>query len=328
VDDAVAGAVPDAEAGAAADSEPTAELWRRRSPRSPAIPCATALTGIDHVTLADATSIALAASDEASHLLEGMELRIRTLPTTVSNSAERCINSVRGPIMWAETITARANALGNDDVFVCMTTERSFDTVENQLLVDALESIAGAAKALRGPTGERVDAADGERIAAVAAEAAGWRSDSRLAGVRPRRLTGRSAARVRGGHRKAKMEPVLAVRRRAREPFRPEDLVGLADEWTRVLHRSVLRVVEALERPRVLTLSDGGLWCRTLSFRHPAAPGTGPAGLAVRGRPVLPPHGDVDDAPWASLLPHTGIRLPADAGPEELSALLAQSRSS
>ena len=318
----------DGPTGSAAPLEPTAELWRRRSPRSPAIACATALTGIDNVTLADATAIALAASEEAEHLLEGMELRIRTLPTTVTNAAERCINSVRGPIMWAETITARANALGNDDVFVCMTTERSFDTVENQLLVDALESIAAAGKALRGPTGERVDAKDAARIAALAQEAAGWRKDSRLAGVRPRRLTGRSAARVRGGHRKAKMEPVLAVRRRAREPFRPDDMVGLADEWTRALHRSVIRVLDAMERPRVLTLSDGGLWCRTLSFRHPATPGAGPAGLAVRGRPVLPPHGDVDDAPWAALLPSSGIRLPADAGPDELNALLAQSRSS
>ncbi len=314
--------------GSAAPLEPTAELWRRRSPRSPAIACATALTGIDNATLADATAIALAASEEAEHLLEGMELRIRTLPTTVTNAAERCINSVRGPIMWAETITARANALGNDDVFVCMTTERSFDTVENQLLVDALESIAAAGKALRGPTGERVDEQDAARIAAFAQEAAGWRKDSRLAGVRPRRLTGRSAARVRGGHRKAKMEPVLAVRRRAREPFRPDDMVGLADEWTRALHRSVLRVLDAMERPRVLTLSDGGLWCRTLSFRHPATPGAGPAGLAVRGRPVLPPHGDVDDAPWAALLPSSGIRLPAEAGPDEINALLAQSRSS
>jgi hypothetical protein len=332
VDDAAVAGPADAPSAAAVDAaphpEPTAELWRRRSPRSPAIPCATALTGVDGITLADATAIALAASDEAAHLLEGMEMRIRTLPTTVRTSAERCINSVRGPIMWAETMTARANALGNDDVFVCMTTERSFDTVENQLLVDALESIAAAEKALRGPTGERVAEEDAARIEAVAREAAAWRRDSRLAPVRPGRLTGRAAARVRGGHRKAKMEPVLAVRRRAREPFLPEDVVGLTDEWTRALHRTVLRVMDAMERPRVLTLSDGGLWCRTLSFRHPAAPGAGPAGLAVRGRPVLPPHGEVDDAPWASLMPRSGVRIPAEAGPQEIRALLAQSRSS
>jgi hypothetical protein len=86
-----------------------------------------------------------------------MELRIRTLPTTVATSSERCVNSVRGPIMWAETITARANALGNDDVFVCMTTARSFDTVENQLLVEALDSIAAASRrcAARPPRDSR-----------------------------------------------------------------------------------------------------------------------------------------------------------------------------
>ncbi|HRW41896.1 MAG TPA: hypothetical protein P5193_10160, partial [Microthrixaceae bacterium] len=148
----------------------TAELWKRRSWRSPAVASAAVLTGIAVSDLTDATALALAASDEARALLDGMELRIRTLPTTVATSSERCVNSVRGPIMWAETITARANALGNDDVFVCMTTARSFDTVENQLLVEALDSIAAASRALRGPTAERLEADDAERIAEVAAE--------------------------------------------------------------------------------------------------------------------------------------------------------------
>ncbi len=324
---------PDAEPGSGpaerqAVTGPTAELWRRRSPRSPALPSAAALTGIDVATLADATAIALAASDEATALLDGMELRLRTLPTTVSTSAERCVSSVRGPIMWAETITARANALGNDDVFVCMTTGRSFDTIENRLLVEALESIAAASKALRGPTGDRVDPADAGRIDAVAQEAAKWRREDRLADVQPRRLTGRSAARLRGGHRRAKMEPVLAVRRRAREPFRPDDVLGLTDVWTRSLHRTVVRVMDALELPRTLTLSDGGLWSRTMSFRHPAVAGAGPSGLSVRGRPVLTPPAELAGAPWFDQLPRDGVVVPDDAGPEEINRLLGQSRSS
>lgn len=307
---------------------PTAELWRRRSPRSPALPSAAALTGIDVATLSDAIAIALAASDEATALLDGMELRIRTLPTTVATSAERCVSSVRGPIMWAETITARANALGNDDVFVCMTTSRSFDTVENRLLVEALESIAAASKALRGPTGDRVDPDDAARIDAVAQDAARWRKEDRLAEVEPRRLTGRSAARLRGGHRRAKMEPVLAVRRRSREPFGPDDVLGLTDPWTRALHRTVVQVMDALQLPRTLVLSDGGLWSGPMSFRHPAVSGNGPSGLAVRGRPVLPPPDEVSGAPWAERLPQSGVVIPADAGPDQISSLLGQARSS
>jgi hypothetical protein len=302
---------------------PTAVLWHRRSPRSPAIPSAASLTGIDIATLADANAIALAASEEARVLLDSMEVRLRTLSTTVATTAERCINSVRGPIMWSETITARANALGNDDVFVCMGTTRSFDTVENQLLVEALESIAAAGRALRGPTGGRVAAKDVERIAAAAEEAARWRREPRLAGIKARRLTGRAAAKVRGGHRSGQMSAVLAVRRRSREPFRPGDLVGLSDEWTRALHALVLRVMDAFEHPRVLTLSDGGLWSGDLSFRHPSAPGRGPAGLSVRGRPILGSQSDVAAAPWAHLLPTTGIHISADLGPDEISERLA-----
>lgn len=311
------------EPGPVHSPHPTAVLWHRRSPRSPAIPSAASLSGIDVATLADANAIALAASAEARVLLDSMEVRLRTLSTTVETTAERCINSVRGPIMWSETITARANALGNDDVFVCMGTTRSFDTVENQLLVDALESIAAASRALRGPTGERVAARDAERIRDAADEAARWRKEPRLANIKAKRLTGRAAARVRGGHRSGQMSPVFAVRRRSREPFRPGDLVGLSDQWTRTMHALVLRVMDALPPPRILTLSDGELWCGALCFRHPAAPGRGPAGLSVRGRHVISAQPEIQEAPWAHLLPQSGIVIPNDCDSDEINERLA-----
>jgi hypothetical protein len=295
---------------------PTAELWRRRTRLSPAIGSASALLGVEPVLLADATAISLAASDEAVELLDGMELRVRTLKTTVATSAERCIYSVRGPILWSETITARANALGNEDVFVCMTTSRSFDTVENRILVAALEAIARAGKALRGPTGERVDPAEVDRIAAVADEAARWRSNPRLADVKGGRLNGRGLARLRGGHRMARLGPVLAVRRRVAEPFIPEDVHGLADEPTRAYHGFVLQVLDAVSaaagRSGHLTLSDDGLWSGQLSFRHPAGSGDAVAGLALRGRPILPPAALVEGAPWAGRLPVDGTRIEDD----------------
>ena len=280
---------------------PTAELWRRRTRLSPALGSAAALLGIDIATLSDATAISLAASEEAALLLDGMELRVRTLKTTVATTAERCIYSVRGPVLWSETITARANALGNEDVFVCMTASRSFDTVENQILVAALDAIARAGKALRGPTGERVDPAEVDRIAAVAGEASRWRANPRLADIKAVRLNGRALARLRGGHRLARLAPVLAVRNRVNEPFVPEDVEGLADEPTRAYHGFVLRVLEvvagATGRSGNLTLSDGSLWSGQLSFRHPAAGQDPGSGLAFRGRPLLPPAELVADAP-------------------------------
>ena len=166
----------------------TSRLWSYRSRRSAAIPSAAALTGVGVGTLSEATAIALAASAEAKVLLDGMEHRVRTLPTTVVTSSQRCVYSVRGPILWAETITARANALGNDDVFVCMTSQRSFDRIENQLLVDALSSIASAQRALEGPLGERVEPGTAIEVRRAAVEAARWLGDSRLAGIRPAQI--------------------------------------------------------------------------------------------------------------------------------------------
>jgi len=298
-----------------------AELWRRRARTAPAIASAAALTGEDPLTLADATAISLAASEEAGRLLDGMELRVRTLKTTVATSTERCVYSVRGPVLWSETITARANALGNEDVFVCMTAERSFDTVENRVLVQALESIARAGRALRGPTGRRVDPAEVDRIAAVAEEARSWRRHPRLAGVRPGRLNGRSLARLRGGHRLARLAPVLAVRRRVAEPFLPEDIDGLSSPSTRRYHDVVLQAVDAASggRPRAWTCSDGALRAGPVSFRHPAAGGSAPTGLWIRGTPVLPDLPDGELPAWWDRLPPGGI----PASSPEAVALLA-----
>lgn len=311
-------------------TSPTAELWRRRGRLSPAIGSAAALLGIETITLSDATAISLAASDEAEALLDGMELRLRTLKTTVATSAERCVNSVRGPVLWSETITARANALGNEDVFVCMTTSRSFDTVENRILVGALDAIARATKALRGPTGEMVDPAEVDRIAAIAGEAARWRNNPRLADVRVGRFSGRSMARLRGGHRMARLAPVLAVRRRVAEPFIPEDIHGLADEPTRTYHDFVLRVLDVVStaagRNGHLTLSDECMWSGQLSFRHPAGHGDAVPGLALRGRPILPPQGLLDDAPWADRLPVDGLRMEGDGDLERLAELVSSAR--
>lgn len=291
----------------------TAELWTRRARGSHAVAYAAALIGGEVGQLTDALSISLAASPEAVQLLAGMELRIRTLPTGVETHPERCVYSVRGPILWSETITARANALGNEDVFVCSMTRRSFDTVENRILVAALESIARAQRALAGPTGAKVEPDQARRIAGVAADAAAWRAHPRLADVRGGRLSGRDLARLRGGHRLSRMAPVLAIRDRVAEPFVAEDLVGLSDPWTRSYHAFVRHVLGVLGRsvrlPGSLTVSDGGLWCGPVSWRHPQADGGTPPGVCYRGIPLLPPTALIDGAPWQELVPRDGVRI-------------------
>lgn len=288
----------------------TAQLWRSRARGVPALPYASALLGMDVGTLSDAVSLRLAASDEAVDLLDGMELRIRTLTCTVVASSERCINAVRGPIQWSETITARANALGNDDVFVCSTSTRTFDTVENRVLAAALDSIARAGRALEGPLGDRLSPRDLVRIRRSADDAGRWRAHPRLADVRSGRLDGRDTARLRGGHRLSRLRPVIAIRDREREPFIAEDLDGLADVSTLLYHSFVTSVLRRLvDRSMVhgpTQLADGALTLGAATFRHPGLDSPAP-GLCFRGIPLIPAAELYSEASWSDRVPVDGV---------------------
>lgn len=298
------------ESAVPAPASATEQLWERQARRSRAVPYVAALVGADVPALLDTVSVAVAASDEAQQLLDGMEVRVRTLPTGVRSRSERCVHAVLGPVLWSETMTARANSLGNDDVFVCSIVERSFDTVENRLLVAALETVARAQRVVRSGEPTLLGNLDATRVGSAAAEAARWRAHPRLADVsgrvHPRELTV-----LRNSHRTARMAEVLAVRTRVANPFDASEVAALADPWTRRYHEFVLDVVAsvapALGLPRRFTLSDGGLWSGPISWRHPAAEGGTPPGLCYRGLPLLPPATLYADAPWSAAVPDDGI---------------------
>lgn len=291
----------------------TAEIWSRRTRGSHTVAFATSLTGISASKLNNFVSVSLAASDEASRLLDDMESLFRTMATTIGTQSERCVNSIRGPVLWAETITARANALGNDDVFVCGTSSRSFDTVENRVLAAALESIAKAEKVLRGPGRDDVALPDDvcERALRSAMLAKKWRNGPRLAEVSTRRLSGREMAHLKGSRRLARMSAVVAVRDRQAEPFEPSHIVEMSDSWTREFHDFVVSTVAELSKhmrlPHKLTCFEGAIWAGPVSFRHPAAAGGAPVGLALRGIPLLPPSSVTEGSPWEGELPAGGI---------------------
>jgi hypothetical protein len=242
--------------------------------------------------LRDAARVSLAASEEAGVLLSQLEQHIRTLPMTLSDRLERCVHSVRGPVVWSETITARANALGDEDVFVCRTTRRGFDAPLNRALVGLLTEVAGAAKALRGPLGGLLDPAERNRVDDRAAEARRWRHHSRLADLHPGRLRSRDLARIRNGRHAEAAQVILRAEARLHDPLCGEDIEGLSDTATHDMHRFVLDCLAAsstvLPAPVTLELDRGALCCGPLGFRHPAAAGTSGAGLCVAGRPVAP----------------------------------------
>jgi len=72
-------------------------------------------------------------------------------------------------------------------------------------------------------------------------------------------------------------------------------------------------VLEVLGRsirlPGTFSVSDGGLWCSSVSWRHPQSDGGTPAGLCYRGIPLLPPQQLIEGAPWSDAVPSDGVRI-------------------
>ncbi len=265
----------------------TAQLWDRRDRRVPAVAAAAALTGVKGAVLRDAAKVSFAASVECESILSGMDTRVRALPMELGTELERCVHEVRGPVMWSETITARANAFGDEDVFVCNTVRKGYDGAENRLLVWLLSEAAHAFRAVRGPLGEFMSAGDCRRIEEIAITARKWRLSPRLAGVSPNRPSAREISHMRAGRHAYQVEPLLTGRRRLVQPFVASDIEDLTDQATTALHVGVLeifeQVAEALGTEMVVGFANGALRCGPVSFRHPSASSSAPAGLSVQG---------------------------------------------
>jgi hypothetical protein len=268
----------------------TAQLWDRRDRRMPAVAAAAALTGVPRPLLRDAGKVSFTASVECEAILSSMDERIRVLPMQLRTALERCVHEVRGPVMWSETMTARAHAFGDEDVFVCSTVQKGYDSPQNHLLVWILSEAAHSFKAVQGPLGEYMEAGDIRRIQEIAITARKWRLSPRLAAVSPRRPTTRELQRMRTGRHGEEVEPLLSARRRLLQPFSALEVEELTDQRTSLMHTGVLEVFEAVSEAAgiemVVGFSSGALCMGPVSFRHPDSNGTAPAGLSVRGELV------------------------------------------
>lgn len=249
-------------------ADATATLWSRRVPTAPALRVAELLVGVDTATLDDAVVLALAASDEAAALLDGMEVRVRTLPSRTVVEPVRCDQSVRGQILWSDTVVARAGAAAADDVFVCARAVRTWDTPENRALVAALVALGRADGTLSRPLGGRLEEPVRRRVEAVATEARSWRRHPRLVGLRDLRLDGRSLTALRRGHRAGQTAPLLAIRARLRDPFTAADVASLAPPAVRTLHAQVLGAVQDDHAP--LTVHGDELEIDGVRFAAPS----------------------------------------------------------
>lgn len=229
-------------------STPLDLLWRRLARPYNLVQVIPAICGVPGAHVADLINLHLGLCREAGALVDSATDLLRHLTSTSQTKLERCVGAVRGPVHWAETLTARANGLGADDVFVCGTPTRSFDTPENQILLGALSLVSRAGTMLDTAAAAGLSP---EQVAIISSRAAQARSLLRhhmLREVRRGRPNERTVTRARNGRHATTYGPALAMIARRHEPVRPVELSAWCDARTIGQHRALALVMIAVQK--------------------------------------------------------------------------------
>lgn len=280
----------------------TAALWERLArPRDP-VRALSAFAGCSVADAARQVGVSVATSDEAEDLLSSFGGLVRSLATAMGTHPERCTGELRGPVLWSETLSARASSFGDPDLFVCSTPARAYDIDENRVLVYALESVSAAASRAVIRTGTREWLSDPvlERAARNGQQAGRYARHPSLKGVRRGKPTPRELKRTRSGKKRYSYRPALNVLSRASDPVDAEELAVACDRRTQAQHEVVAAVLRALERAGAelppLRVEDGQMYAGPVQYRHRFHAGPGrPAGIVI-GEMLLDVPGDGDEA--------------------------------
>jgi hypothetical protein len=255
------------------DVDPTAELWRRLGRPFHLAETVDALFGLAPEVVGQLAGTMLCTSPEATALLRVMPTLVRALTTSVQGSPIRSRGEIRGPVLWSETISARAASFGDPDLFVCTTPQRDYDTAENRVLVHALSMLAEGGKAV-----ERIGIAEYDdpnlRLARANGRAARLFLDHpALARVTSERVRPRMLKRVRGAKSAERYRPAMALLERAAEPLDVTHLLPYCDKRTRLQHDVLGAVIEDLEQRGMrippLRVEAGAVLAGPVTYIHP-----------------------------------------------------------
>jgi hypothetical protein len=258
-------------------------LWQRLAHPVDRHGALQALLGVPGRAIADLAHLLVAGGPEADALLDGTASTMRVLRNTTSKRPETRRGEVTGPIMWAETLSARAASFGADDVFVCATAFRDFDIAENRVLAYSLTRIVAAAGEVARMPGSLRDSDLGRAAQRNRDRAHRFLGQRGLRDARRVRPAARDVARTRGSRSVDTYRPALAMLERIEEPVRVTDLARLVDRRTRVQHAVLLSIIDELGRRGIevppFVVEGGGLRAGPLGYRHPGAAGPGGTGL-------------------------------------------------
>ena len=230
-----------------------------------------ALLGIPSRVARQLVGAVLATSDEAEHLLHAMPTIVRSMAIATTDTPERCVGEIRGPVLWGETMSARSASAGDPGLFVCATTTKAYDTDENRVLKAALAAVHRAgrhAEHIEGYSDELVKRArhNGQHAGRLLEH----QTLSQVPVVRP---NGRMLRRTRAGSRRHTYHPALSLLRRAGEPMPAQFLGAFADARTTAQHDLLAATLHQVEdvtgTSPVLRSDHGGLAAGPLRYHHP-----------------------------------------------------------
>ncbi len=279
-----------------------------------------ALTGVPSRIARQVVSAHLAASTEAEALLEAMPHIVRSLAIATTDHPARCHGEVRGPVLWSETMSARAASAGDPGLFVCATTAKAFDTDENRVLKAALAAISRAGRDCEVPGRELAVPEELRRRARLNSNRADHFLGHRtLSDVPAAKVRARSLTRTRAGHRRGTYRPAVDLLDRAGRPVDGAALDPIIDPLSRPMLELFADVLDALDEragaPMPLRSTHGRLVAGPVSYEPLAGVGVGrarvrdlPAALAQLRRSPL------DAAPEGPLVGGPPPASPPGAG--------------
>lgn len=252
---------------------PLERIWGRLSRPFNTPETVDAILGLSPAVVRQLVGALIATSDEAIELIQAMPQSIRSLATSMESHAVRCRGDLRGPVLWSETMAARASSFGTEDLYVCAAPSRAYDIVQNRVLLAALNAVHEASLDAKGVSERAYDDETLSWARHNGDAALRYMNHPALKSVTLERPDKRALNKTRTGKKRSSYEPALRVLERLGEPIGIDELTGLSDQRTFVQHSVLMEIVDRLESQGSqlpeFRAEAGVLYAGPIQYHHP-----------------------------------------------------------
>jgi hypothetical protein len=255
------------------DEPALVRIWQRLARPFNTPETVDALIGLPPRVVQQFVGTLTATCPEAVMLVDSMPRTIRSLATSMEANAVRCRGELRGPVMWSETMSARASSNGDEGLFVCAAPARAYDITENRVLVSALSAVWEASLDAQLISEDTYDDDTLRWARKMGERAKAYLNHPSLRSVSRERPSGRAIKRTRSGKSARSYGPALEMLDHLDEPLNGDGLLGLCDQRTRAQHAVLIGLLDRLEaggaRLPDFRAENGAIYAGPLQYRHP-----------------------------------------------------------